>query len=95
MTLGCTATEYCPQNNVTRLQMAAFMNRLGNALTPTIVTQFGPTGAIDLDLGRLAFDPGATPGLRYEGSARLRSGRWACPTAPGAGRRSCTRSAPA
>ncbi len=35
ITLGCTsATLYCPTNNVTRLQMAAFMNRLGTALTP-------------------------------------------------------------
>lgn len=35
ITLGCTtATLYCPGNNVTRLQMAAFMNRMGKALTP-------------------------------------------------------------
>jgi hypothetical protein len=35
ITLGCSSTQvYCPNNNVTRLQMAAFMNRLGTALTP-------------------------------------------------------------
>jgi hypothetical protein len=51
VTLGCTATLYCPQDNVTRLQMAAFMQRLGDALTPTMIAQFGPTGAIDLDAG--------------------------------------------
>jgi hypothetical protein len=35
ITLGCTsATLYCPSINVTRLAMAAFMNRLGTALTP-------------------------------------------------------------
>jgi len=35
VTLGCTsATLYCPSDPVTRLSMAAFMNRLGTALTP-------------------------------------------------------------
>jgi hypothetical protein len=34
ITLGCTATEYCPSNAVSRLAMAAFMKRLGDALTP-------------------------------------------------------------
>ena len=29
ITLGCTATLYCPNDYVTRLQMAAFMYRLG------------------------------------------------------------------
>lgn len=39
ITLGCTsATLYCPNNNVNRLQMAAFMNRLGTALTPVDLT---------------------------------------------------------
>ncbi len=37
VTLGCTATEYCPNNFVLRSQMAAFLNRLGDALTPTIL----------------------------------------------------------
>jgi hypothetical protein len=37
VTLGCTATEYCPNNFVLRSQMAAFLNRLGTALTPTIL----------------------------------------------------------
>jgi len=37
ITLGCNAsgTLYCPSHNVTRLQMAAFMNRLGEALFPS------------------------------------------------------------
>ncbi len=34
ITTGCTATAYCPDSSVTRLAMAAFMNRLGKALTP-------------------------------------------------------------
>jgi hypothetical protein len=35
VTLGCTATQYCPNEPTTRLQMAAFMNRLGEALFPS------------------------------------------------------------
>ena len=35
ISLGCTSpTLYCPTLNVTRIQMAAFMNRVGEALTP-------------------------------------------------------------
>jgi len=34
ITLGCTATAYCPADNVTRLQMAIFMRRLGESLFP-------------------------------------------------------------
>lgn len=51
VTLGCTSTTlYCPANNVSRLQMAAFMNRLGAALTALpILAQTSP-GAQDLDL---------------------------------------------
>ncbi|HEX4882881.1 MAG TPA: S-layer homology domain-containing protein [Casimicrobiaceae bacterium] len=38
ITSGCTATAYCPNSDVTRAQMALFLNRLGVALTPL---QFG------------------------------------------------------
>lgn len=37
ITLGCAAGLYCPGDPVSRLAMAAFMHRLGSALTPTIV----------------------------------------------------------
>jgi hypothetical protein len=39
ITLGCNVpgTLYCPNDNVTRLSMAAFMNRLGTALEPAIL----------------------------------------------------------
>ncbi len=39
ITLGCTSSQYCPGDSVSRLQMAAFMNRLGNALEPVLITQ--------------------------------------------------------
>ena len=54
ITLGCASppnppNSYCPNDGVTRLQMAAFMNRLGNALTPTQLRVDTAPGAINLD----------------------------------------------
>lgn len=50
VTLGCgTGTAYCPNDPVLRIAMAAFMNRLGNALTPVQVRVDTSPGAIDLD----------------------------------------------
>ena len=50
ITLGCTsATTYCPGDAVIRLAMAAFMNRLGTALTPAQFPVDAAPGAIDLD----------------------------------------------
>jgi hypothetical protein len=37
ISLGCGAGLYCPEELVTRGQMALFMHRLGGALTPTVV----------------------------------------------------------
>jgi len=34
VTLGCTATTYCPNDVVTRASMALFLNRLGTTLSP-------------------------------------------------------------
>ena len=34
VTLGCALGSYCPSANVTRAQMALFMQRLGTALAP-------------------------------------------------------------
>jgi hypothetical protein len=50
VTFGCTATLYCPNEPVSRLQMAGFMNRLGTALTPQILQVNEVPGALDLDL---------------------------------------------
>lgn len=47
VTTGCTATAYCPDAPVTRLQMAAFMGRLGRALQPAFLhrTEYLPSVA--------------------------------------------------
>jgi hypothetical protein len=48
VTLGCATGLYCPNEFVTRGQMALFMQRLGAALTPTLIAQTGG-GAADID----------------------------------------------
>ena len=48
ITLGCTATTYCPEQPVSRLAMAAFMNRLGNVLTPAVVQAEESGASLDL-----------------------------------------------
>lgn len=50
VTQGCATGLYCPVDFVTREQMAAFMNRLGNALTPQTLTNTDAFDSYDLDL---------------------------------------------
>ncbi len=50
ITLGCTSTTlFCPGDEVPRLQMAAFLNRLGNALAP-VQWAASASGSNDLNL---------------------------------------------
>ena len=49
ITLGCLTGGFCPSDPVDRLSMAAFLNRLGTALTPEVVPVFEGTGVVDLD----------------------------------------------
>jgi hypothetical protein len=49
VTLGCSSTTlFCPNDFVIRLAMAAFMNRLGNALTPGFAVQQGQGASLSL-----------------------------------------------
>jgi hypothetical protein len=49
ITSGCSSALFCPHDPASRLQMAAFMNRLGTALTPVQLHVDASAGAIDLD----------------------------------------------
>lgn len=49
VTLGCAAGSYCPSADVVRDAMAAFMNRLGTALSGRIVGAQQASGALDPD----------------------------------------------
>jgi hypothetical protein len=59
VTSGCGATTYCPGNPVSRLAMAAFMKRLGDALTPVKLSIDLRPGAVDLDAGTVVCQTGS------------------------------------
>jgi hypothetical protein len=48
ISLGCATGLYCPNDSVTRAQMALFMQRLGIALTPTFLGPVAASGTADL-----------------------------------------------
>lgn len=52
VTLGCRTGAYCPFESVTRLQMAAFMQRLGDALTPRVIVKTGTVNGAYLASGQ-------------------------------------------
>ena len=51
VTQGCAPGSYCPAAAVSRLAMAAFMNRLGSALTPRDTFVDAAPGPLDPDAG--------------------------------------------
>jgi hypothetical protein len=51
ITLGCTSQLFCPNDVVTRGAMALFIQRLGTALSPQVLTIEVTSGAFDLDSG--------------------------------------------
>lgn len=68
ITLGCTATLYCPDEFVTRLQMAAFLYRLGfqNAFLQG-GNSFGATAIVGTDDNQpLEMHVNGTRAMRYE-----------------------------
>ena len=50
ITLGCGGPSFCPNDFVTRWQMALFMDRLGTALTPAVAVFQDGGGPIDHDV---------------------------------------------
>jgi len=55
--------------------------RLPAELRPR-VKQLGLSGEVDLRVDQVSYDPAATPRIRYQASAQLRSGLWSCPKLP-------------
>jgi hypothetical protein len=45
ITTGCGGGNFCPKDNVTREQMAAFIYRMADALSPTVLHERGPLDA--------------------------------------------------
>ncbi len=73
ITLGCTATEYCPDTEVSRLSMAAFMNRLGNVVTPTVLSAEDSGGTLDPALAHVLCQTSVLP-ARTHNSELIGSG---------------------
>jgi hypothetical protein len=65
VTLGCSPTHYCPNDAVGRLQMAAFMNRVGNVLTPTVFSVEESGGTLDVNLTHYLCQSGVLPPRNY------------------------------
>ena len=65
ITLGCTPTQYCPNDTVTRAQMALFMNRLGNAMEPLVGELQGNSGALSLDSNPIVCPTAAIAAANY------------------------------
>lgn len=63
VTLGCTATTYCPNEGVGRLQMAAFMNRVGNVLTPKVLSIEETGGTLDFSADHVVCQTAELPAL--------------------------------
>ena len=63
VTLGCTATTYCPGNGVGRLQMAAFMNRVGNLMSPKVFSTEANGGTLDLSTEHVLCQTADLPAL--------------------------------
>ena len=57
ITLGCNAqgTQYCPADGVNRIAMAAFMNRMGKALTPDVLYADTNPGPVNIQGGNTMF----------------------------------------
>jgi hypothetical protein len=69
ITLGCTSsTQYCPNEAAIRLSMAAFINRLGSALTPAF--HYHEANGASLDLGAPPATVCATPVIAVESYPR-------------------------
>jgi hypothetical protein len=51
ITTGCAPGLYCPDEPVSRAQMALFMQRLGQALTPIVLPMVATGSSLDLDTG--------------------------------------------
>ena len=61
VTLGCSGGAYCPDAHVSRLAMAAFMQRLGDALSPKTIVATAAPGALDFASGPVVRETAPIP----------------------------------
>lgn len=73
ITLGCGSNNYCPLDTVNRGAMAAFMNRLGKALTPQPMVVQATSGGINLDASPVVC---TSPAVAADTFPRVMAGTW-------------------
>ena len=61
ITLGCTPTLYCAEQGVGRLSMAAFMNRMGDTLTPKVLSAEETGGTLDFSADHIVCQTAVLP----------------------------------
>ena len=81
VTLGCTATTYCPNDVVTRASMALFLNRLGTTLSPLPTLTQQQTAALPVVPFAVICQTAPT-GANLCATPRSHNGRSTCSTAP-------------
>ena len=82
ITLGCTTTLYCPDDGVSRIAMAAFLRRLGDALTPIHLTQETTGSSVNIDAGPVICE---TADYTIDGAPRTAHGNAALVAGQGTG----------
>lgn len=71
VTLGCAASLYCPDDSVLRLSMAAFLRRLGAALTPQQIHVERASGFLFLDVPAVLCQTASVPIAGYPRRASI------------------------
>lgn len=71
ITQGCSTDSYCPDATVTRVAMAALLNRLGTALTPVSVLVDAASGALDPDASPVACASGPVDAATFPRRAKI------------------------
>lgn len=61
ITLGCTPTLYCADQGVGRLSMAAFMNRMGDTLSPKVLSTEETGGTLDFSADHIVCQTAVLP----------------------------------
>jgi hypothetical protein len=84
ITTGCTSsTFYCPNNPVLRSQMALFMTRMGDKLTPVRYFVDQNPGSVTIQNGQFGFVcPSASHTPQYEQHAVIHGNAWGLVNAP-------------
>jgi hypothetical protein len=81
-TIDLATGQVTLSGDVDRLVLSETLRERLPAELRSSVKQLGLTGEVDLRVGQVMYDPAASPRVRYQAAAKLRSGLWTCPRLP-------------